>query len=211
VTIIVSVEPSDLDLWQAAAAGDRIAFHALIDWHAPALLRVAISMSASRADAEDLCQETFLAAFRGMKNFQGRSSVKTWLTRILISKAATLWKKQRYARQTLPLHPVHADAGRSGGGGLTADEASVDSASESVDQRLDILDAIRTLSPEFRQTLVLREIDGLSYDEIATALSIPRGTVESRLYRARAELRRKLADYQPAPEMKVADSDQEQS
>ncbi len=205
MTIIVSVEPSDLDLWHAAAGGDRAAFHMLIDRHAAALLRVALSLSASRPDAEDLCQEVFLAAFQGLKNFQGRSSVRTWLTRILISRAATLWKKQRNARRTVPLDPIHADSRRWDPSGTMADEVSVDSASESVDQRLDILEAIRTLSPEFRETLVLREIQGLSYDEIASALSIPRGTVESRLYRARAELRRKLTDYRPSPELKVTE------
>ena len=64
-----------------------------------------------------------------------------------------------------------------------------------VDQRLDVMQVIRTLAPEFRDTVILREIEGLSYQEIADTLGIPRGTVESRLFRARAEMRKKLTGY----------------
>lgn len=190
------MEPSDLELCRSAACGDHAAFHALMDRHAPALFRIAQSLSRSRSDAEDICQETFIAAFRSLKKFDGRSSVKTWLTRILMCRAATLWKKGRHDRRTISLQ------GDSGPGARDhepresiAARASVPSAVASVDSRLDILDAIRSLEPEFRDALVLRELQGMSYQEIATALGVPRGTVESRLYRARAELARKLTGY----------------
>src|SRR5436309_1505087 len=71
------LEASDLELLRAAGGGDDGAFHTLVDRHAAALYRVAISMSRNRADAEDLMQETFVGAYRGLKNFAGRSSVKT--------------------------------------------------------------------------------------------------------------------------------------
>ena len=84
------LEPIDLDLWKAAVHGDHGAFHTLVDRHARGLFRVAVSLSASRSDAEDICQETFAAAFKGLKGFDGRASIKTWLTRILMRRAAVL-------------------------------------------------------------------------------------------------------------------------
>src|SRR5438105_1683209 len=73
----------DLELLRAAGDGDDGAFHALVDRHAATLFRVAMSMSKNRADAEDLMQETMVGAYRGLKNFAGRSSVKTWLVQIM--------------------------------------------------------------------------------------------------------------------------------
>ena len=67
------LEPSDLELWQSAAKGDHRAFHALIDRHSPQLFRVALTLSASRSDAEDVCQETFVAVFKSLNSFDGRA------------------------------------------------------------------------------------------------------------------------------------------
>jgi RNA polymerase sigma-70 factor (ECF subfamily) len=200
------LEPNDLHLCRAAAGGDHGAFHALIDRHARGLFRVAVSLSASRSDAEDLCQETFTAAFRGLKRFDGRASVKTWLTRILMCRAATLWKKQRHERRTFSLHGSGDFGGQRADGesGSLADRLGVPSTINAVEDRMDILAAIRSLTPEFRDAIILREIDGLSYQEIADTLGVPRGTVESRLHRARAELARKLAAYRETGSQKSA-------
>ncbi len=191
------MQPTDLELWRAAAAGDQGAFHLLVDRHAPALFRSALALSASRSDAEDICQETFVAAFKSLKTFDGRASVKTWLTRILTRRAATLWSKERHARHAVSLDRdvSSQDGARRELGGPLAGEVSVAPSTWVVDQRLDLLEAIRALAPEFRQAITLREIEGLSYQEIADSLGIPRGTVESRIHRARAELRRKLSGY----------------
>jgi RNA polymerase sigma-70 factor (ECF subfamily) len=187
---------SDLEVWQAAASGDHAAFHMLVDRHGPHLFRVALSLSSGRADAEDICQETFAAAFRGLKSFDGRASVRTWLTSILMRRAAKTWKKDRHARRAISLdRRADDDVERENPGGALADRLKVDAATGAADQRMDVLEVIRTLPPEFRAAIVLREIEGLSYQEIADVLGVPRGTVESRLYRGRAELRRKLTGY----------------
>ena len=190
------MEPSDLELWQSAAKGDHRAFHVLMDRHSPKLFRVALSLSASRSDAEDICQETFVAAFKSLKSFGGRASVKTWLTRILMHRAAKIWNKQRKDRKTMSLHrEISSGKGSEPSNGSWANQLSVPSTASAVDQEMDLLDAIRTLAPEFRETVILREVDGMSYQEIADTLEIPRGTVESRLFRARAELRKKVTGY----------------
>ena len=186
------MESGDQELWRAAAAGDHEAFHALVDRHGTALFRVALALSGNRCDAEDLCQETFAAAYHGLKGFDGRAAFRTWLTSILVRRAAKAWRKSRGARRTLSISRG-GDEARDGA--ATTAEPSVEATTVGVEQRLDVTDVIRSLAPEFRDVVVLREIQGMSYQEIADALGVPRGTVESRLHRGRAELRRKLTGY----------------
>ena len=188
-TEIGQLHGSDLELVRRAAGGDGAAFHALVDRHAPQLFRLALSLSAGRADAEDVVQETFLGAHRSLKTFDGRSSVKTWLSRILVRQAARAWRNSRHARRSLPIDAADSysppAAGAFGGASGTA----------AVDRRIDIAAAVNKLSPEFRQVIVLREFQQMSYSEMAQVLGVPQGTVESRLHRARAELRSRLLSY----------------
>src|SRR4051794_39695709 len=164
------------------------------------MFRVATGLTRNRAGAADLVQEPVVGAYRGLKHFAGRSSVKTWLLQILTRQAAKAWHRNRHARRTLSLSGGTED---SGGGGATtvADDAAVgrSGAGESgpaaaVEKRLDVMDVLRNLSPPHREILVLREMRQLSYDQIAQVLGVPRGTVESRLSRARAEFRQR---YEP--------------
>jgi RNA polymerase sigma-70 factor, ECF subfamily len=191
-------DASDLELLRAAGGGDDDAFHALVDRHAPMLFRVAQSLARNRDDAEDLMQETFVGAYRGSKNFAGRSSVKTWLVQILTRQAAKAWQRGRHHRAARSIDAAaRADDGTPAGGdgvrGYAGDRAlSSESHAAAVDRRLDVRATLRQLSAPHREILVLREIRGLSYEEIAEVLEVPRGTVESRLSRARAEFREKL-------------------
>jgi RNA polymerase sigma-70 factor (ECF subfamily) len=133
-------------------------------------------------DAEDVVQETFLAAFRGIGRFEGRSSLRTWLVSILM-------------RQVLMLRRKRKGKGMAGLDAVTQEPVAHRPTSE-VDARLDVGQILASLSEEHREVLVLREFDGMSYDEIAESLEIPRGTVESRLYRARQELKARMPEYQ---------------
>ena len=183
------LENSDLELVLRAARGDSAAFHALVDRHSAALFRLAQSLSRGRADAEDVVQETFFGAYRSLSTFDGRSSVKTWLKRILIRQAARVWHKSRESRTALPIESADLPTGRLAGDPDNSGHAA------RIDRKIDVGVVLRTLSPEYRQVLVLREFEQLSYAEIAEALGVPQGTVESRLHRARAELRGKLNGY----------------
>jgi RNA polymerase sigma-70 factor (ECF subfamily) len=179
------LELTDLELVHQAARGDSAAFHALVDRHAPELFKLAASLSARRVDAEDVVQETFIGAYQGLRRFDGRASVKTWLKRILVRQAARAWNKSKRGRDTLPIE--------------AADESPPHrekrSATSLTDRRIDVAAVIRTLAPEHREVIVMREFDQMSYSEIADVLQVPIGTVESRLHRARADLRAKLGDY----------------
>jgi RNA polymerase sigma-70 factor (ECF subfamily) len=172
----------DLSLLRRVEAGDSKAFHVLVDRHAQRLFRLAHSLVGNAADAEDLVQETFAGAYRGMSGFEGRSSVGTWLTRILVLQVAK-WRRQRKP-PAAPLDLMEHELGREGG-------------VPRAEQRMDLDAALEQLTPEHREVLVLRQYEQLSYGEIAQVLGVPRGTVESRLYRARAELREKLKAYLP--------------
>ena len=184
----------DQALARDAAGGDGRAFHALVDRHGPRLLRLARALCGNSADAEDVLQETFLGAFRNLPRFEGRSSVRTWLSRILMTQVA-LQRRRGGRHRHLSLDAGDTDAGPSRdavGGPVPAGGTSPAGA---VDWRVDLDAALRELSAEHREVVVLRELEGLSYEEIARVLGVPRGTVESRLHRARAELRQRLAAY----------------
>jgi RNA polymerase sigma-70 factor, ECF subfamily len=185
------VEETDEQLAKRAAWGDHAAFRALADRHAAYLLRVAMSLVGSEADAEDVVQHTLVGAYKGLAGFRGGSSVKTWLTGIVVRQAAR-WRRMRSRDKAVPLSAGPSDDGE----GLAGTPGpQTPSAAAAVESRIDAEAVLAKLSPEHRQVIVLRELEGLSYDEMTETLGVPRGTVESRLHRARAELREALRRY----------------
>jgi RNA polymerase sigma-70 factor (ECF subfamily) len=175
---------SDLELLRRARSGDRRAFHALVDRFARPMYGLAYSLLNNAADAEDVVQETFVGAYKALSKFEERASVKTWLGRILVNQVAMFRRDRRGNDDRTTDWRV-----------LDGVEAVKPGVGAGVDTRLDLQAILRTLGDEHRQVLVLRELQQLSYEEIADVLGVPRGTVESRLHRARAELRKKLGDY----------------
>ena len=178
------MDDDDTLLLRRAAGGDGRAFRSLVDRHADRLYRLAVQLVGNRTDAEDVLQEAFAGAYKGAGGFRGGSSVKTWLSRILATQAAKWWRDRKGDR-TDELDETSGSTGSGAGGGESA-----------VAAKLDLHAALAQLSPEHRQVLVLRELDGMSYEEMAGSLGVPRGTIESRLHRARAELKRRLTAYE---------------
>jgi len=177
----------DLLLLRRAGAGDGRAFHKLVDRHSGRLFGLAYSLLGNSADAEDVVQEAFAGAFKGISGFEGRSSVATWLTRILVLQAAK-WRRDQS-------RPAEKAAGESLAGFPAGGRLGKESGAGAVERRLDLQAALNELSPEHKEVLILREFEGHSYEEIAQLLGVPRGTVESRLHRARGELRTRLKEY----------------
>ena len=187
-------QPTDLDLLRRARHGDGKAFHALVDRYARTMYGLAYSLLNNAADAEDVVQETFAGAFKSLAKFEERSSVKTWLSRILVNQVA-MFKRDVRAEKSQSLDATAEVRDFGGAGGEASGGGG--SATAGVDARLDLQVALQKLSDEHRQVLVLRELQQLSYEEIAAVLDVPRGTVESRLHRARAELRKSFgADFE---------------
>jgi RNA polymerase sigma-70 factor (ECF subfamily) len=181
-----SVEWTDSELLRAIRGGEEAAFHELVDRHGDTLFALAYSLLGSRTDAEDAVQETFMGAFRRAASFEGRSSLKTWLVRILVNQAY----KTRRSRKVRKTDPIELEDRQRSDGILRLPSGSV-----AVESRIDVQAMLKTLSPEHREVIVLRELQGFSYEEMAEALGVPVGTVESRLFRARKELKQRFTGY----------------
>jgi RNA polymerase sigma-70 factor (ECF subfamily) len=182
--------PSDECLLDRFAAGDREALDELFRRYRQPAYRVAYRLLGNEADALDAVQEGFIKALTHLPSFQGRSSFKTWLLRV-VSNAALDLGRSRGRRETLSL-----DVGRHEDVGLldrgTTDE--VGRGLERADLRAQIDRALAQLPEAQRQTFVLHADAELSYREVANALGISIGTVMSRLYYARQKLRAFLGE-----------------
>jgi len=130
------LQPSDLELIREAVEGDSRAFHTLADRHAAELFRLALSLSASRADAEDVVQETLLGAYRGMRSLTPGRRLKTWLKRILVRQAARAWNKSRASRKAVTLEALDTEPRPS------APSIRQDMATGGVDRKIDIAGGI---------------------------------------------------------------------
>lgn len=182
--------PSDAELLGRSARGDQAAFDELINRHGRYLYAIAQGQSGNAADAEDLVQETLIGALNA--KFRGESSVRTFLVSILIRQAGMLRRKKKRQAGWMSLA---AEGGQEGG--ANTDPTRAGSAQSGTDARLDLSVMLQALSEEHRQVIILRELEQMSYEQIAATLGVPRGTVESRLHRAREDLRRRFKGYQP--------------
>jgi RNA polymerase sigma-70 factor, ECF subfamily len=183
----------DADLVARLRAGDEEAFAAVVREHQARLLRVAQSLVDSRAVAEEVVQDTWLAVVCGVARFEERSSLKTWLFRILVNRARTTGGREH--RST----PFGDDADevfdRSGAWSVPptpwADQADDRIVAERLAKRVHA--AIPELPPTLREVVVLRDVEGLSAADVAAALGITDGHQRVLLHRGRARLRRALA------------------
>jgi RNA polymerase sigma-70 factor (ECF subfamily) len=175
------VQQYDVELLRRIGAGDQKAFRSLVDRHARYLYGIAYSLTGHAVDAEDVVQETFVAVLGSP--FRGESAVRTWLVQILVRRAAMLKRSRRRPGE-----------GRASGE-MVVPPAVSKGGTAGADARLDLAAMLAVLSKEHREVIVMREVEGMSYDEMAAALGVPRGTVESRLHRARAELRERFKGY----------------
>lgn len=172
----------------------RSAFEQVALPHLEAAHNLAYWLVRSRPDAEDIVQDAFIRAFRAFASFRG-GDVKPWLLTI-VRNVAYRWLAVR-KRGSNVVSIEDAFAPRDGGdvageAWIAADEPSPEAMLIGAQERARVLTALAGLPPAFREVLVLREIEELSYNEIADVLGTPVGTVMSRLARARAELRKRL-------------------
>ncbi len=162
--------------------------------HIDSLFRYAIVLTGDRANAQDLVQETYVRAMGAFHRLREESNVKAWLITIL----RNLWLNELRQRRRRP-QPVEADGDTHVVEGLKSDWRDAHQILETEENTRRIRSAIERLPPEFREILVLREFEGLSYREIAEVLNCPAGTVMSRLGRARAKLKSLLTEMSNRP------------
>ncbi len=175
----------DLNLVERAKSGDDGAFEALYDKYSAKVYNLALRMSKNPDDALDLSQDIFIRVYKSLVFFKGQSSFSTWLYSIA-SNACVDFTRRESKRKTDSIDDVAFEL---------PDLRSPESEAEQKELRLSIANAIDALPYEQREVIVLREINGLSYAEIADALDIEVGTVKSRIARARERLCVILKDY----------------
>lgn len=164
----------DVNLVSAARSGDTDAFEELIRRHQLAAFRVALRMLGSPADAEDATQEALVQVWRALPSFRSDSAFTTWLYRIVMSRCLNAIAARR------PAFELRDDERDRRPGPLETAEAHA--------HLEDLKQAVVRLTPEQRAPLVLREFEGLSYEEIAEVLGISLAAVKGRLHRARLDL-----------------------
>jgi RNA polymerase sigma-70 factor (ECF subfamily) len=185
-------ERDSAELLDRIRRGDAEAFEAMARAHAPRLFRLALRLTGRREDAEDLVQETLVRALPALARFEGRAKLSTYLVRALgnqwknrlrsrkRSRLVSWFRRGRDDDETDPFDAV-ADPGPSAQDRL-----------EAKDRAREVRNCVAHLEPNRRLALLLREVEGLSYEEIAEATGVAVGTVRSRLARARDDLRQLL-------------------
>ena len=181
-------EPSDNQLIQQATDGSLDAFDVLVQRYQDRLVHSLEHALGSHDDALDAAQQAFVSAWKNLKSFRQEAAFYSWLYRIAMNAAITRKRRQRLPTTSLDRHVAAS-------GNSPPDENSdtnPESRMVSAEHVQLVQDALKQLAEEFRQPLVLKEIDGMSYEEIASVLDIPIGTVRSRIFRARRELTERL-------------------
>lgn len=176
----------EADLIRRSKTGDVDAFDQLVGVHQDRIYQLAYRITGNREDAWDAAQEAFLKAYRSLPAFRETASFATWMHRVTVNTALDIVRR-RPAQRTQVLDEAVV---------LSGDDPADQAQRKDLQRR--IHHAIATLPVEHRVVVILRDLEGLAYDEIARTLRIPIGTVRSRLSRGRDTLRMMLADLAPA-------------
>ncbi len=176
----------EASLIRAAQQGDQSAFARLVEANQGRIYSLCYRMTGNSEDAADLTQEAFLNAWRGLGSFGGQAAFSTWLYR-LASNACIDFLRREKRRMALSMTQEEDEEGRQTD--LPDERWVPERELERKELQAAVQEGLSTLSPEHRQVLLLRETEGLSYQEIAQCLSLEEGTVKSRIARARLALK----------------------
>lgn len=182
-------DSTDEQLVARAQQGDKQAFDLLVRKYQYKVVKL-VSRYVNAADAQDVAQEAFIKAYRAMKGFKGNSAFYTWLYRISINTAKNylVARSRRPASQDIDV----ADAEAYGYADRFSEQDTPEALLESEEVRNTVIAAIEGLPEDLRTAIMLRELEGMSYEEIAQAMDCPVGTVRSRIFRARASVDERL-------------------
>jgi RNA polymerase sigma-70 factor (ECF subfamily) len=178
----------EAELIDRSRKGDGEAFGVLVERYQRRVVGVALAVVHNQDDAIELAQETFVRAFENLSKFESRSSFSTWLYRIAANIAIDFWRRE--ARHVV-LHGEDADHEI---GKMPASQGDSFKEVSRIELSARLRRALKELTPEHRAVILLREVEGMSYDEISEVLQCPRGTIMSRLHYARTHLRIILKD-----------------
>jgi RNA polymerase sigma-70 factor (ECF subfamily) len=176
--------------------GDLGAFEELVAHFERPIYALCFRLLGDAEEARDAAQETFLKVYRGLNGFRGEAGLKTWIYRVAINQAMNQrrWWRRRHRDETISLDITRGQSETTLGNLLPGRASSPEADAISSERERSIMRALGEIKEEYRIALMLREIEELSYEEIAETLSISIGTVKSRIARGREELRRRVKD-----------------
>jgi len=176
--------------------GDAAAFEKLVNERSGEIYGLLYRLTENGEEARDLTQETFLRAFQSINHFRGESDLRTWIYRIAINQARNRWRwwRRRRREATVSIDEPEIGGGRLGLVATLKSPTARDPEQHTLQNEREraLQKALSGLRRVYREAVVLRDIEGFAYEEIANTLNISVGTVKSRLARGRQELRRKL-------------------
>jgi RNA polymerase sigma-70 factor, ECF subfamily len=189
----MTAEVSDLTLVQRVQKGEKAAFDLLVRKYQHKVVKLVLRYVRSPAEAEDIAQEAFIKAYRALPQFRGDSAFYTWLYRIAINTAknAIAARDRSPIEYELDLSDPEESAGMQN---RLKDPDTPEGLALTEEIRSIVNSAIEALPEELRTAIVLRELEGLSYEEIAAAMECPVGTVRSRIFRAREAIDKRLRE-----------------
>ncbi|HWP92999.1 MAG TPA: sigma-70 family RNA polymerase sigma factor [Thermodesulfobacteriota bacterium] len=181
----------DLRLVSLCQKGDLGAFEELVRKHERKMLNIAFRMIGSYEEACDIVQDAFISAYKNIRSFKGMSKFSTWLSTIVINLSKKRLEQLRTQRRREPVsidEPINAEANRT-----RVESPSDNFAADEVLQKKEIQEKVQLcldrLDNEFREVVILRDVQGFSYEDICSTLKIAEGTVKSRLFRGRVLLK----------------------
>ena len=191
-----AVSTAEAEFIDKLKKGDAAAFDTLVTRYTNDIFILLFRITGDAEEAGDLTQETFISVYRSVGKFRGESDLKTWLFRIAVNQSRNRfrWWKRRRRDTTISLDAPFGDSETPIHETLSGNQANPEEKILQRERERVLMNALRNLPDVFREAVVLCDVEGLSYEEIAAVLEINIGTVKSRIARGRDELRRKLVD-----------------
>jgi len=173
---------------------EAAAFEDLVAERSGEIYGLLFRLTENGEEARDLTQETFLRAFQNIDRFRGEADIRTWIYRIAINQARNRyrWWRRRRRDATVSLDATNGESNQSLIGTLAEPSQNPEQQTLAREREIALRSALQRLTLAYRETVILRDIEGFTYEEIAATLRINVGTVKSRLARGRQELRKKL-------------------
>ncbi len=186
----------EADLISRLRARELDAFEELVAHFERSVYALCFRLLGDAEEARDAAQETFLKVYRGLGGFRGEAGLKTWIYRIAVNQAMNQqrWWRRRHRDETISLDITRGQYDTTIGNSLPGRGRSPEAQAISSERERQVMSALDEIKQEYRVALILREIEELSYEEIADTLGISIGTVKSRIARGREELRRRVKD-----------------
>jgi RNA polymerase sigma-70 factor (ECF subfamily) len=186
--------PAETEFIERLRRGEAAAFEELVAERSGEIYGLLFRLTENSEETRDLTQETFLRAFQSIGRFRGEADLRTWIYRIAINQARNRWRwwRRRHKDSTVSLDATQGQSNQTVIATLAESSDNPEQQTLAHERELALRSALQKVGRAYRETVVLRDIEGFTYEEIATTLGINIGTVKSRLARGRQELKRKL-------------------